>query len=55
MLLQHLEALFGQETAEVVDVVAHLQSIPGSIYKVKLLEEGNLQVLKRGAIKKGCM
>jgi len=49
MLLQHLEALFGQEAAKVVDVVTHL----GSIYKVKLSEEENLQILERTDNKQG--
>lgn len=47
MQLEHIEAMFGKETADVVDVVTHLQSIPGSIYKVKLSEVENLQMLER--------
>ena len=45
MLMGHIEALFGQDTAEVVDLVTHLQSIPGSMYKVKLSAEENLRML----------
>ena len=46
MLLDHIEAVFGQETAEVVNVVTHLQSIPGSFYKVKLSAEENISMLE---------
>ena len=45
MLLTHIEALFGKDTAEVVDLVTHLQSIPGSMYKIKLSAEENLKML----------
>ncbi len=47
LLLHHLETVFGQETAEVVKVVTHLQSIPGSLYKVKLSAEENIRMLER--------
>ena len=47
MLLNHIETVFGQETAEVVNVVTHLQSIPGSFYKVKLSAEENIRMLER--------
>ena len=47
MLLNHIETVFGQETAEVVNVVTHLQSIPGSLYKVKLSAEENIRMLER--------
>ena len=45
MLMGHIEALFGKDTAGVVDLVTHLQSIPGSMYKVKLSSEENLKML----------
>ena len=45
MLMGHIEALFGKETAEVVDLATHLQSIPGSMYKIKLSAEENLKML----------
>lgn len=47
MQLEHIEAMFGKETAEVVDVVTHLQSIEGSIYKIKMSASENLQMLDR--------
>ena len=47
MLLNHIETVFGQDTAEVVNVVTHLQSIPGSLYKVKLSAEENIRMLER--------
>ena len=47
MQLEHIEAMFGKQTAAVVDVVTHLQSIPHSIYKVKMSEVENLQMLDR--------
>ena len=45
MLMAHIEALFGKDTAEVVDLVTHLQSIPGSMYKIRLSAEENLRML----------
>ncbi|MEN0016647.1 MAG: HD domain-containing protein, partial [Bacteroidota bacterium] len=53
MLMGHIEALFGKETAEVVDLVTHLQSIPGSMYKVKLSAEENLRMLGNTKNKRG--
>lgn len=53
MLLQHIETVFGKETAEVVDLVTHLQSIEGSIYKVKMSASENLQMLERTGNKRG--
>ncbi|MEL6539591.1 MAG: HD domain-containing protein [Bacteroidota bacterium] len=47
MLLQHIETVFGKETAEVVDLVTHLQSMEGSLYKVKLSAEENIRMLER--------
>ena len=47
MLLPHIETVFGAETAAVVDVVTHLQSLGDSPYKIKLSEEENLQMLSR--------
>ena len=53
MCLQHIETVFGKKTAEVVDVVTHLQSLPGSIYKVKLSSEENLRMLEKAGNKRG--
>ena len=53
MQLEHIEAMFGKQTAEVVDVVTHLQSIPHSIYKVKMSAVENLQMLERTGNKQG--
>ncbi len=53
MQLQHVETIFGKEVAEVVDVVTHLQSIPGSIYKVKLSAAENLKMLERTGNRRG--
>ena len=47
MLLPHIETVFGSETAAVVDVATHLQSLGESPYKIKLSEEENLQMLSR--------
>ena len=43
---EYLQQAFGKETAEVVDEVTHLQSLPGSIHQVKLSVEEKLQMLK---------
>ncbi len=51
MFLQHIKTVFGQDTAQVVGLVTHLQSIPGSIYKVKLSVSENLQMLERSGSK----
>ena len=53
MLMGHIEALFGQETAEVVDLVTHLQSIPGSMYKIRLSSEENLRMLAHSVNTRG--
>ena len=53
MLLTHIEVLFGKETAEVVDLVTHLQSIPGSMYKIKLSAEENLRMLSNSENRRG--
>lgn len=53
MLIQHIGTVFGKETAEVVDLVTHLQSIEGSLYKVKLTAAENLQMLERSGNKRG--
>ena len=47
MLLKHIGTVFGSETAEVVDVVTHLQSMGDSLYKIKLSREENLKMLER--------
>ena len=47
MLLPHIEAVFGSETAEIVDVVTHLQSLGDSPYKINLSAEENVQMLWR--------
>ena len=53
LLLQYIETVFGEATAAVVNVVTHLQSTPGSIYKVKLSAEENLQLLERTGNQRG--
>lgn len=53
MLIQHIGTVFGKETAEVVDLVTHLQSIEGSLYKVKLTAEENLRMLEQAGNKRG--
>ena len=53
MLLQHIETVFGKATAEVVDLVTHLQSIEGSIYKVKMSASENLRMLDQAGNKRG--
>ena len=53
MQLEHIEAMFGKEAAKVVDVVTHLQSIEGSIYKIKMSASENLQMLDRTDRTKG--
>ena len=47
ILLKHIGMVFGEETAAVVDMVTHLQSVEGSFYKVKLSVEENLRMLER--------
>ncbi|MEL6359011.1 MAG: HD domain-containing protein, partial [Bacteroidota bacterium] len=53
MQLEHIEDRFGKATAEVVNVVTHLQSIPNSIYKVKMSASENLQMLDQAGNKRG--
>lgn len=53
MQLEHIEVMFGKATAEVVDLVTHLQSIEGSIYKIKLSASENLQMLDHTDNKRG--
>lgn len=53
MQLEQIEDRFGKETAEVVNVVTHLQSVPHSIYKVKMSAVENLQMLARTGNKRG--
>ncbi|MEM7383073.1 MAG: HD domain-containing protein, partial [Bacteroidota bacterium] len=47
ILLHHIEAVFGQETASVVDTVTHLQSVEGSIFKIRLSAQEKLSRLER--------
>ena len=47
MLLKHIGMVFREETAAVVDLVTHLQSVEGSLYKIKLSSEENLRMLER--------
>ncbi len=51
MILKHIETVFGVEVAKVVDIVTHLQSIPGSLYKIKLSADENLRILERSGNK----
>lgn len=53
MLLQHIETVFGKKTSEVVDLVTHLQSIEGSIYKIKMSASENLQMLDQAGNTRG--
>ena len=53
MQLEQIEDRFGKAAAEVVNVVTHLQSIPHSIYKVKMSASENLQMLERMGNKRG--
>jgi len=53
MQLEQIEDRFGKATAEVVNVVTHLQSVPHSIYKIKMSSVENLQMLDRTGNKKG--
>ena len=53
MLLQYLGTTFGAETANIVDLVTHLQSIPNSIYKIRLTAEENLNMLEKTGTTKG--
>ncbi|XWN35268.1 MAG: HD domain-containing protein [Roseivirga sp.] len=45
MLLEDIEAVFGKETADIVDTVTHLESQKESFYKVKLSAEENILML----------
>ena len=53
MFLQHIGTVFGAETAGIVDVVTHLQSVENSLYKIRLSAEENLQMLERTGNKRG--
>lgn len=53
ILIQQIAMVFGQETAEVVDLVTHLQRTPGSLQKVKLSAEEHLKMLERIGNKRG--
>ncbi len=53
MRLEDINMMFNDKTAEVVDLVTHLQSIPNSIYKIKLSAVENLQMLERAGKKIG--
>ena len=53
MLLQHIETVFGKDTTEIVDLVTHLQSTKGSIYKIKMSASENLQMLDQAGNKRG--
>ena len=45
MLLEHIEAVFGEDTAGIVNNVTHLESTKNSFYKVKLSAEENILML----------
>jgi Na+/proline symporter len=45
MLLEHIEAVFGKETAGIVDKVTHLESGQDGFYKIKLSAEENILML----------
>ncbi len=45
ILLTHIEAIFGKETAAIVDKVTHLESSQDSFYKIKLSAEENILML----------
>ena len=45
LLLGDVEAVFGKETAGIVDTVTHLESHKDSFYKVKLSAEENIMML----------
>lgn len=47
IFLQHIGTVFGEDTAGIVDVVTHLQSLEDSLYKIKLSGEENLRMLER--------
>ena len=45
--LQEIEKVFGKETADVVDLVTHLQKVEGSLYRICLSTQENLSMLER--------
>ena len=45
LLLEDIEAVFGKDTADIVDTVTHLESSKGSCYKVRLATEENILML----------
>ena len=53
ILLQHIEMVFGEDTAAVVDMVTHLQRLEGSLYKIKLSQEENLKMSERTRNRRG--
>ena len=55
MGLSHIEAVFGKETAELVDLVTHLQKVPNSLYKIRLSASENLQMLERSGSRAGLL
>ncbi|MEM9417270.1 MAG: HD domain-containing protein [Bacteroidota bacterium] len=53
LVLDHISLLFGREIADVVKAVTHVQSVAGSMYKIKLSEEEQLLLLERAENKSG--
>ena len=53
ILLNHFEAVFGEETAAVVDTVTHLQSVEGSIFKIQLSAKEKISRLERTGSTRG--
>jgi GTP diphosphokinase / guanosine-3',5'-bis(diphosphate) 3'-diphosphatase len=45
MLLEHIEGVFGEETAGIVDKVTHLESDQDGFYKIKLSADENILML----------
>jgi Na+/proline symporter len=45
ILLEHIETVFGKETAAIVDKVTHLECTQDSFYKIKLSAEENILML----------
>ena len=45
ILLEHIETIFGEETAGIVSKVTHLESMQDSFYKIKLSSEENILML----------
>lgn len=55
MGLSYIESVFGKKTAELVDLVTHLQKVPGSLYKIRLSAAENLQMLERSGNRPGLL